>query len=138
MLVPKPLLYLGFDPGSHKCGLAVVDSRSQMLWRGIEGVETTLERVEEIFLANDLAGIVIGDQTQSQYWQDQIRNALKTLPLHVVREDHSSEQARIRYWDYYPAGWQALLPKGLRVPPTPYDDLVALILVERFLAQKVL
>jgi hypothetical protein len=33
---------------------------------------------------------------------------------------------------YPPQGWQRLLPKGMRVPAKAYDDLVALILVERY------
>ena len=43
-------------------------------------------------------------------------------------------QARKRYWDIYPPkGLWKLVPLSLRVPPIPYDDVVAIILVEQYL-----
>jgi hypothetical protein len=53
-----------------------------------------------------------------------------------VDERSSSQQARQRYWDLYPArGCQRLVPRGMRTPPRPIDDIVALILLERYLAE---
>jgi hypothetical protein len=36
---------------------------------------------------------------------------------------------------YPPQGLTRLIPQGLRVPPRPIDDIVAILLIERYLAQ---
>ncbi len=126
-------LYLGFDPGTKKCGLAIVNAHKILLWRGVIAESITLQEVIKLSKTYLLTGIVIGSQTGSQVWQARLRESLPQLPLHVVDEQFSSQTARLRYWDFYAAGWQSLLPRGLRVPDQDYDDLVALILVERFL-----
>ncbi len=54
----------------------------------------------------------------------------------LVDERYSSLEARERYWQMYPpTGLARLIPKGMRVPPRPVDDIVAIILIERYLAQ---
>ncbi|HBB34174.1 MAG TPA: resolvase, partial [Cyanobacteria bacterium UBA9273] len=41
---------------------------------------------------------------------------------------------RDRYWQMYPPkGLQRLIPKGMRQPPRPVDDIVAILLIERYL-----
>jgi hypothetical protein len=51
-----------------------------------------------------------------------------------VDERYSSLQARDRYWQLFPPrGLVRLLPIGLREPPRPVDDIVAILLVERYL-----
>jgi hypothetical protein len=34
---------------------------------------------------------------------------------------------------YPPAGLSRLIPQGMRVPPRPVDDIVAIVLIERYL-----
>jgi hypothetical protein len=56
----------------------------------------------------------------------------------LVDEHRSSEQGRRRYFrDNPPRGWRRLLPVGLQTPPRAYDDYVAVILAERYLASRV-
>ncbi|NER83551.1 MAG: resolvase, partial [Leptolyngbya sp. SIO1D8] len=43
-------------------------------------------------------------------------------------------EARDRYWQMHPpSGWQRFLPAGMRQPNTPIDDIVAMLLIERYL-----
>jgi len=128
--------YLGFDPGSRRCGLAVVNTQKAVLWRAVVGVVQALSEAQRVSALHRVTGIVLGNQTGSRDWQNRFQGALPQLPIHVVDERYSSQEARLRYWDFYPAGWQALLPRSLRVPSGAYDDVVAVILVERFLAQR--
>jgi hypothetical protein len=52
-----------------------------------------------------------------------------------VAEQFTSQLARQRYWQMYPPrGWQRLIPEGMRLPPRPIDDIVAIILLERWLS----
>jgi hypothetical protein len=53
----------------------------------------------------------------------------------TVNETNSTLEARDRYWIMYPPqGLQRLIPQGLRIPPRPVDDIVAIILIERYLS----
>ena len=60
----------------------------------------------------------------------------RPIPITMVDERNSSVEARDRYWEMYPPqGLTRLIPQGLRVPPRPIDDIVAILLIERYLAQ---
>jgi len=128
-----PSRYLGIDPGRQKCGLAVLDEQGNLHWRSIAAPEIARELVDQAINSHGVTALILGNQTGHQPWLDYLRAGWPDLPLHLVDERHSSEAARLRYWDFYPLGWQRFLPVGLRLPPQPYDDLVAIILVERFL-----
>ncbi|WP_218081628.1 RuvC family protein [Anthocerotibacter panamensis] len=123
--------YLGFDPGTQKCGLAIVSEEKSVLWRSVVSVAEALAKVQQLVDTYGPVAIVLGNQTGSLDWLVRLQDL--GLPINRIDERYSSQQARLRYWDHYPAGWQGLLPRGLRVPPTAYDDLVAVILVERYL-----
>jgi RNase H-fold protein (predicted Holliday junction resolvase) len=131
---------IGFDPGRDKCGIAVVDAASphSVHYRQVIAAEQSLEELRTLYARFEVQQLLIGSQTGSKEWQTKIGKALPELPIAVVDERHSSEEARKRYWDYYPAqGLNAFLPKGMRTPPTPYDDLVALVLIERYLGTSI-
>jgi hypothetical protein len=52
----------------------------------------------------------------------------------MVDERYSSLEARDRYWQMYPPkGITSLIPQGFRQPPRPIDDIVAILLIERYL-----
>ena len=55
--------------------------------------------------------------------------------IEFVDEKNSTLEARSRYWQMYPAtGLNKLIPEGLRLPPRPVDDIVAILLIERYYA----
>lgn len=125
---------LGFDPGRDKCGLALVGRDRRLHHRQVVASAHAVESVNQLAQTFPLELVVLGDQTLSQHWHRQLSQALPQHLIVTVNERNSSREARDRYWDYHPPrGWNWLLPRGMRVPPTPYDDIVALILVERFL-----
>ena len=54
----------------------------------------------------------------------------------MVDERYSTLEARDRYWLMYPPkGLNLLIPKGLRTLPRPIDDIVAILLIERYLSR---
>jgi RNase H-fold protein (predicted Holliday junction resolvase) len=56
------------------------------------------------------------------------------MPIVLVDERYSTLEARDRYWQMYPPkGIERLIPQGLRQPPRPIDDIVAILLIERYL-----
>ena len=130
---------IGFDPGRDKCGIAVVQVQAlapmelKVLHREVIPSSAALSRLQTLRQQFQAEQVILGNQTTAQAWKSQLESILPPQQIVLVDERHSSQEARQRYWDFYPPqGWQRLLPKGMRVPAKAYDDLVALILVERY------
>jgi RNase H-fold protein (predicted Holliday junction resolvase) len=127
-------MYLGFDPGRDKCGLAIVGEDRQVICHEVIAANYAIEQVREWLQEYDVDALIMGDQTASKTWQAELQQNFPRLPIHKVDERYSSLEARDRYWQMYPAkGLMGLLPKGMRQPPRPIDDIVAILLVERYL-----
>ena len=76
----------------------------------------------------------MGDRTTARQWQQKLTAALPETAIALVDEHYSTLAARDLYWEMYPPqGFQRLVPQGMRLPPRPIDDLVAIILVRRYL-----
>ena len=131
-------IVLAVDPGSGKCGLAVVEksgSSDAILFRAIcktQDLPSALKKAAEEFAPNL---IVVGNGTNSKAIQSTIREALPGRALLILDEKDTTIRARERYWQHTPRrGWRRLLPSSLQVPPVPVDDFVAVILAERALS----
>jgi RNase H-fold protein (predicted Holliday junction resolvase) len=77
----------------------------------------------------------MGDQTTAKKWKQQLNQELNpALNIVLVDERYTTLEARDRYWQMFPpTGLTKLLPRGLRQPPRPIDDIVAILLIERYL-----
>ena len=129
-------MILGFDPGRDKCGLAVMDKQQQLLYHQVVLSPNALAIMQSLCQQFVVETIVMGDQTTSKSWKQKIEQLNLSLPIFLVDERYSSLEARDRYWQMYPPkGLDRLIPKGLREPPRPIDDLVAILLIERYLAK---
>ena len=126
--------WAALDPGRNKCGLVRCNpKRTAVIEARIEPAEACLQRLSA-WQAEGLEGVVLGDGTGSGPWPAQLQ-ALG-LAVEVVDERGSTLAARQRYWQLLPPrGWRRLLPKGLRLPPRPIDDVVAQLLLERWLGR---
>jgi RNase H-fold protein (predicted Holliday junction resolvase) len=130
-------VYLGFDPGKDKCGLAIVDANQQPIWHQVVRSDSVLAQLAAILVAEPIALLIMGDQTASKQWESRLQSAFPELAIVQVDERYSSLEARDRYWQMYPPqGLARLLPQGMRQPPRPIDDIVAILLVERYLAAR--
>lgn len=123
---------MAVDPGRDKCGMAVLSLEGEILWRQV--VETA--KLDEI--AGDMREkysstlLVLGNGTTSREAEARLTKALPGLPLKVVDEYSTTDEARRLYWVVNPPqGWRKLLPVTMQVPPEPVDDLVAVILARR-------
>lgn len=125
---------LGLDPGRDKCGVAVMTSEKKVVYHQVIDSESAIAKIQELSQQFAVNLIVMGDGTTSKSWRKQIRANLATkLPIVMVDETNSTLEARDRYWQMYPPrGLQRIIPQGLRVPPRPVDDLVAILLIERY------
>lgn len=122
------------DPGREKCGVAVVDENGRALEQAV---------VATVRLADELAlrvkrykpeQIVLGNGTTSRAAEEKIRAAFPDLPVKIVDEYRTTDDAKIAYWKAHPpTGWRRFLPTSMQVPPVPVDDFVAVILAQRYL-----
>ena len=128
-------MILGFDPGRDKCGIAIGDSDRiiylhQTIASGeaIAYIDKSLEK-----WAIDL--IVMGNLTTAKDWYRQLKASFASVTIKMIDERNSTVEARDRYWQMYPPqGLQKLIPQSLRTPPRPIDDIVAILLIERYLS----
>lgn len=133
-----PKTVMAVDPGSSKCGLAVLrrDDKDELevLWRGIVPVGTVGATVGKQHGVFDFSMVVIGCGTGSKEAVESVRDELPSIGVLVVDEKDTTMQARERYWEHNPRrGWRKLFPSTMLVPPEPVDDFVAVILAERVL-----
>lgn len=136
---------LAIDPGTAKCGLAVVRRREsqpsppEVLHREIVDTARIAERVAEVVgeFAPDV--VVVGDATGSAAVRGVLEGAAipNLPPVRVVPEAYTSERARRRYLSENPPRnvLARLVPPGMRTPDVPYDDYVAVLLAEDFFAR---
>lgn len=128
-------MILGFDPGRDKCGLAVMGRERQLLYHQVVPSQEAIATIKQLYRQFVIETIVMGDQTTAKSWKQKISGELSiSVPIVLVDERYSSLEARDRYWQMYPPkGLQLLIPQGLRQPPRPIDDIVAILLIERYL-----
>jgi RNase H-fold protein (predicted Holliday junction resolvase) len=125
---------LGFDPGKDKCGVAVMDGDCALLYHQVLLTAEVISQIDRLCQQYNVSRIVMGDQTTSRQWQQQLTTVFPALPISLVDERYSSLEARDRYWQMYPPNFlTGLIPQGMRQPPRPIDDLVAIILIERYM-----
>lgn len=127
-------MILGFDPGQDKCGVAVVGDHNQVHYHQVVVSNDAIATVESLCRQFSVTLVVMGNQTTSRTWKQKMVEVLpQSIKIVEVDERYSSLEARDRYWQMYPPqGLSRLLPQGMRVPPRPIDDIVAIILIERY------
>lgn len=136
---------MAVDPGSAKCGLAVVDAQQRVLAREVVPTDQ-LEKVAAAWMAKyQPVLLLVGNGTGSRAVAERLRQVLDQVLDQVLgqgsghdvavlacEEAGTTELARRRYWQAHPPrGLWRLVPTSLRVPPVPVDDWVAVLLAER-------
>ena len=125
---------LGLDPGRQKCGLAIVGVDRILRYQEVVTVDAVLSTVERLRLRFPISTIVQGDKTGSNQWKETLAQMADPPRIMLVDERYTSLEARDRYWQMYPpAGLAKLLPQSFRTIPRPIDDIVAILLIERYL-----
>lgn len=125
---------LGFDPGRHKCGLAIMGVDRILRYQEVVPVVSVLSTIEHLRQRFPISTIVLGDQTGSKQWKANLSQLNDPPRIMVVDERYTSLEARDRYWQMYPpSGLTSWVPQSFRTIPRPIDDIVAILLIERYL-----
>jgi RNase H-fold protein (predicted Holliday junction resolvase) len=133
-----PKTVLAIDPGSSKCGMALVrredSSVLKLIWRAVSPREQVIAKVKEAMEVDPFSLVIVGSGTTSKQLIHELREQLPSIGILVVDEKNTSLQARERYWEHNPRrGLRRFGPSTLWLPPEPVDDFVAYILAERVL-----
>jgi RNase H-fold protein (predicted Holliday junction resolvase) len=127
-------MILGFDPGRDKCGIAIVDKNRLIHYHQVVSAVSAIATIQDLVAQFAVKLIVLGNLTTAKSWHEQLQSTFAPITIILVDEKNSTLEARDRYWQMYPPqGLQKLIPQGLRLPPRPIDDLVAILLIERYL-----
>jgi len=125
---------LGIDPGTRKCGYAVVAALgTPPAELGIVATEIIGETLRDVLSRHAVAHIALGGGTNVA----PVRAVLEALglPIHIVDERETTLLARRRYFAAHPPrGWRRLVPRGMLLPPRPIDDFAAVLIAERLIA----
>ncbi|HEV3158309.1 MAG TPA: hypothetical protein VGZ00_13275 [Candidatus Baltobacteraceae bacterium] len=129
-------LVLGIDPGTHKCGYAVLASiGANALELGITPFDELSVVVADVLSRHKIEAIAMGSGTRGHDIADRLRNF--GIPIVTVDEHETTLRARARYFAAHPpTGWRRLIPRGLLLPPCPIDDFAAVLIAERYLQQR--
>jgi RNase H-fold protein (predicted Holliday junction resolvase) len=136
---PAQPMILGFDPGRQKCGLAVVGLDRSLYYHQVIPAKEAIDTIQTLRQKFPISVLVMGDQTSAQEWKQKLSEELPDpVRIVLVDERYSTLEARDRYWQMYPPrGFSKLLPQGIRTLPRAIDDIVAILLIERYLGRLV-
>lgn len=129
---------LGIDPGTRKCGYALVPACGVApLELGIVATAEFAPKMRELVERYAPRAIALGGGTHTAA----IGGLLAKLgvPVEIVDERATTLLARQRYFAAHPpSGWRRLVPRGMLVPPRPIDDYAAVLIAERLLERTAL
>lgn len=133
--IPDQPVILGFDPGRDKCGLAIMGVDRKLCYHKVIPAEQAIATISRLRQKYPITLLVMGDQTTAKAWKQRLTQDLPELVrIILVDERYTTLEARDRYWQMYPPkGLSRLIPQGMRPLPRPVDDIVAILLIERYL-----
>lgn len=129
---------LAVDPGTHKCGLALLDRDGSVLEKAVVNRQEVADRVRDALSAG-IGEVVVGAGTGSLPLVEMLRPIcqVRGVPLVMVDEAESSALARTLYFRENPLRWwRRFLPLSFRTPPCPYDDYEAVVIGRGYLEEQ--
>lgn len=125
---------LGIDPGSSKTGAALLDTDGHIIKTEVLLMVDFAEELKQFLADYNVVVCVLGNGTTSEMMAATIKTVLPGIKLRLIDEAHSTEEARLLYWELNPPrGLRKLFPTTMQVPPQNLDGYAAAVLVRRYL-----
>ncbi|HER25363.1 MAG TPA: resolvase [Candidatus Atribacteria bacterium] len=135
--MPEEEIIIAIDPGTKKCGYAVVNSNLSVLQREVIPKEKIVNTVQDSLNIYQINKISLGNGTNYQKIEERLKNHFPQLEVVLIEEEFSTLKARKKYFQANPPkGLLKIIPLSLRVPSCPYDDFVAILLAEKYFKNK--
>lgn len=114
-------------------GIAVAERDGdawKLLFRAITPLNELPETLSCCFKEYTPQRLLLGAGTGAKKLLSQLQAWFPQLTWELIPERDTTLQARELYFQHHPPrGWRRLLPKGMRIPPEPYDDYAALAII---------
>jgi len=132
-IMPEEEIIIAIDPGTKKCGYAVVDSNLSVLQREVIPTEEIVKAIENSLNIYKIDKIILGNGTNYKRIEESLKNYFSQLNIILIEEKFSTLGARKKYFEAHPPqGIFKLIPLSLRVPSCHYDDFAAVLLAEKY------
>lgn len=131
-----------------------LNGESDIVFADVVVADEAIATVLALMQRYPISTLVMGDQTTAKQWQSKFEHCFKDrvkdhspsghainpamvqnhpISIVLVDERYSTLEARDRYWQLHPpTGLNRFIPQALRTIPRPIDDVVAIILIERY------
>jgi len=131
------MVVAAIDPGREKCGVAIVAESGEVLEQSVVATVWLADEMAERVRRFSPERILLGNGTTSRAAEATIRENLPDIPIEIVDEYRTTDDARRAYWKANPpTGWRRFFPTSMQVPPEPVDDYVAVLLAQRYLINR--
>ena len=131
------MVVAAIDPGREKCGVAIVAEDGEVLEQSVVATVWLADEMAERVRRFSPERILLGNGTTSRAAEATIRENLPDIPIEIVDEYRTTDDARRAYWKANPTtGWRRFFPTSMQVPPEPVDDFVAVLLAQRYLINR--
>ena len=131
------MVVAAIDPGREKCGVAIVAEDGEVLEQSVVATVWLADEMAERVRRFSPERILLGNGTTSRAAETKIRENLPDIPIEIVDEYRTTDDARRAYWKANPpTGWRRFFPTSMQVPPEPVDDYVAVLLAQRYLINR--
>ena len=131
------MVVAAIDPGREKCGVAIVAENGEVLEQSVVATVWLADEMAERVRRFSPERILLGNGTTSRAAEATIRENLPDIPVEIVDEYRTTDDARCAYWKANPpTGWRRFFPTSMQVPPEPVDDFVAVLLAQRYLINR--
>ncbi len=130
-------IVISIDPGKQKCGILLADlNKLSVISAKVVKKSHVISCINEWKNHYKIDLIILGNGTTSKYWKSLLYD-YNINPVQLVDEASTTLRAKERYLELSPPKFPlSLLPKTLIFPPSNLDAVVALILVEDFVQEK--
>ena len=130
------------------------NDESTIVFADVVAADEAIATVLALMQQYPISTLVMGDQTTAKQWKSKFEHCFKDqgkdpspsvqgptpgrgqpepITIVLVDERYSTLEARDRYWQLHPpTGLNRFIPQALRTIPRPIDDVVAIILLERY------
>jgi hypothetical protein len=103
-----------------------------VLFRAITPLEELRKTLEACIQQHAPERFLVGAGTGAKRLLPHLQAWFPAIRWELTPERDTTLRARELYFHHHPPrGWRRLLPKGMRVPPEPYDDYAALAIIYR-------
>lgn len=125
---------IALDPGSDKCGYAVIAYDLEIFTKGIVYLGELPRTLRKLCETYKPEVFVIGNGTAAAITASVASEIGPDIPIRAVDERNTTYDARRRYFsDHPPKGFWRLIPLSLQCPQVPIDDYAALLIGEKYI-----